>query len=332
MLQFSLIICTYLRAESILKLLNSVKKQTLYPDEILIVDGSSNLNTKQILEANKFENLKYFLVDKEDRGLTKQRNFGINKISKDIDVVCFLDDDTILEINYFEELIKTYHIKKDAVAVGGYIINDVEWCQKEGDLNFDDFKIDGFVRKLGKRYTIRKKLKLLPDVKPGVMPTFSNGYPVSFLPPTNKTYEVEFFTGCSMSFKKYLFDEICFSTYFEGYGLYEDLDFCLRANEYGNSYVNTAAKARHYHDSSGRPNKYQYGKMVVRNGWYVWRLKYSKPKLKARIKWNSIIFLQIFLRSLNIFNTKYKTEAYTEALGRFIGLFSLILKRPVIDK
>lgn len=317
-----------MRSESLLALLNSVKNQTLYPDEILVVDGSLNLHTKQMIEANKFDNLKYFLVGKEHRGLTKQRNFGINEVSKNVDVVCFLDDDTVLEANYFEELINTYQRKRDAVAVGGYITNDVKWYQKEGDLNFDEFKIDGFIRKLGKRYTIRKKLNLLPDVAPGIMPTFSNGYPISFLPPVNKTYKVESFMGCAMSFKKQLFNNISFSTYFEGYGLYEDLDFCLRATKYGQLYLNTAAKLEHHHDASGRPNKFKYGKMVVLNGWYVWHVKYPKPKLKSRIKWNSIVFLQILLRSLNIFNTSNKKEAFTETLGRIVGVISLIFIKP----
>lgn len=317
-----------MRAESLLKLLNSVKDQTLYPDEILIVDGSTNEETKQALEVNQFKNLKYFLVDKKQRGLTKQRNFGINKVSESIDVVCFLDDDTILGSNYFEELIKTYKIKKDAVAVGGYITNDVKWYQKEGEVNFDEFKIDGYIRKLGKRYTIRKKLNLLPDVAPGLMPTFSNGYPISFLPPVNKIFKVESFMGCAMSFRKEVFNSISFSTYFEGYGLYEDLDFCLRSTQYGDVYVNTAAKLEHHHDASGRPNKFKYGKMVVRNGWYVWHVKYQTPKFIARIKWNSIVFLQIFLRSLNIFNTKNKKEALTETIGRVVGIISLIFIKP----
>ena len=45
-----------------------------------------------------FENLIYFKVDETQRGLTKQRNFGISKVNKVINVVCFLDDD-IIQIN-----------------------------------------------------------------------------------------------------------------------------------------------------------------------------------------------------------------------------------------
>jgi cellulose synthase/poly-beta-1,6-N-acetylglucosamine synthase-like glycosyltransferase len=50
--------------------------------------------------------LKYFLVPSEHRGLTKQRNYGVERVGDEMEVVCFLDDDTVLEIDYFEELIK----------------------------------------------------------------------------------------------------------------------------------------------------------------------------------------------------------------------------------
>ena len=320
-----------MRPQPLLRLLNSVKKQTLYPNEILIIDGSVNEETKKALGASSFKNLKYFSVDNANRGLTKQRNFGVKKVSDSIKVICFLDDDTILEANYFGQLIQTFKIKEDIVAVGGYITNDTNWYKKPEHINFDEFIIDGLVRKLGRRYLFRKKLGLLPDELPGLMPSFSNGFPVSLLPPTNKTYEVEFFTGCAMSFKKSLFDTINFSTYFEGYGLYEDLDFCLRASKYGKSYVNTAAKLEHYHDKSGRPNKYKYGKMVVRNGWYVWRVKYPKPSFRARLQWNAILFLLTLIRLSNVTNTKERKEAFTESLGRIVGWFSLINK-PTVER
>ena len=58
-MKFSLIICTYMRPESLVKLLNSVNIQSKYPDEILIIDGSLNEETKIALDKNNFKNLKY---------------------------------------------------------------------------------------------------------------------------------------------------------------------------------------------------------------------------------------------------------------------------------
>ena len=102
-MKFSLIVCTYMRPLPLLKLLQSVKKQTLYPNEILIIDGSADGMTEVILAENNFNNLKYFLVSNEERGLTKQRNYGIERVENDTDVICFLDDDTVLKFDYFEQ-------------------------------------------------------------------------------------------------------------------------------------------------------------------------------------------------------------------------------------
>ena len=94
MMNFTLIVCTYMRSQSLLKLLKSIAKQTLYPNEILIIDGSTTHETEMILKEHIFENLSYFKVEETDRGLTKQRNYGIKKVSQASDIVCFLDDDT----------------------------------------------------------------------------------------------------------------------------------------------------------------------------------------------------------------------------------------------
>ncbi len=319
-----------MRPNALIELLNSVDKQNLYPNEILIIDGSTNNETETILVQHPFKNLKYFLVDDSQRGLTKQRNIGIEKVAEDIEIICFLDDDTILEPTYFEKLIDTYKKYPNAKAVGGYITNEVNWKKTEGKVLYDKYQQDGFVRTLGQRNVLRKRLGLLSNQPPGVMPEFSNGFSISFLPPTDKIYEVEYFMGGVSSYKKEVFNQISFSNYFEGYGLYEDLDFCLRVSKLGKLYVNTAAKVEHHHEEAGRPNKYKYGKMVVRNGWYVWRVKYPNPSLKARVKWNAIIFLQIFLRGINIFTTNKRKEAFTEMVGRKIGWWSLVFNKPKI--
>jgi len=330
-MKFSLIICTYMRPNAIIKLLESVQLQNLYPNEILIIDGSTNNETKAILKEKNFKNLHYYKVSANDRGLTKQRNFGISKTAKDSEVVCFLDDDTILSTTYFEALIKTYQNYPNSIGVGGYITNEVVWKKIEtAKCNRQYFCLDGFERKEGIRFRIRKLFGLMDNTIPGFMPIYSHGRSISYLPPSNKTYPVEYFMGGVSSFKRNLFDTIQFSTYFEGYGLYEDLDFCLRASKIGQLYVNTAAKLEHHHEALGRPNSFKYGKMVVRNGWYVWRVKYPKPTLKAKVMFHLNVILLMKIRFLNSFYGTHKKEAFTEAFGRFVGWISLFLKEPKI--
>ena len=330
-MKFSLIICTYMRPVALLKLLRTVNHQSLYPNEIIIVDGSTNNLTKELLEENIFKNLTYYKVTPEERGLTKQRNFGIERVRPNIDIVCFLDDDTLLDEDYFEQIMETYKIYPEALSVGGYITNEVSWKQKN-KVNKDTYCYDGWERKEGSRFKLRKKIGLLDDTPPGWMPKFSNGRSVSFLPPSDKVYPVEQIMGGVASYRKEVFKDLSFSKYFEGYGLYEDADFSLRLAKKGKIYINTAAKLEHHHDASGRPNKFKYGKMVTRNGWYVWNIKYSTPNLKARFQWNAIAVLLISLRFVNIITTNKRKEALTEALGRVCGLISLIFNKPNVTR
>ena len=321
-----------MRAKPLLNLLNSVQRQALYPNEILIIDGSLNDETKTILEKNKFDNLYYFKVDSTHRGLTKQRNFGIGKVNEASEVVCFLDDDIILETNYFNNLLSTYDLFTDALGVGGYIANESNWEYVGENYmpNLSEFYYDGWKKKDGSRFIIRKKLGLDSDKPPGFLPDFSHGRSLGFIPPSDKIYKVEQLMGGVSSFKKSVFETFAFSTYFEGYGLYEDADFTLRLSKTGNLYFNTKAKLSHYHDSSGRPNQYHYGKMVVRNGWYVWRVKYPNPSFKARLKWNATSFLLTLIRFLNTFTTSNRKEAFSESVGRTVGWLSLIFNKPKI--
>lgn len=319
-----------MRPEPLLKLLQSVQQQTLYPDEILIIDGSTNDATKAILQRHVIDNLKYFKVLDNERGLTKQRNYGVERLGAAVEVVCFLDDDTVLESDYFEQIVNTYAIHPDAIGVGGYIINETtsEYVGYHYQPTSKEFYFDGWKQKDGSRFVLRKKLGLDSDCPPGYSSMYSHGRSLGFLPPSGKIYPVEMLMGGVSSFKKTVFKTIQFSTYFEGYGLYEDADFTLRLSKIGQLYVNTAAQLQHFHDVAGRPNQFQYGKMVVRNGWYVWRIKNPNPTFQHQLKWHAITILLTLIRFTNALSSAAKKEALTEALGRTVGWWSLLVNKP----
>ncbi len=313
-------------------LMDTVICQSLMPFEIIIVDGSTNEATEKILSNFSYQNIKYFRVADSDRGLTRQRNFGIKRADKNSEIICFLDDDTLLSKNYFKNLISTYNSHPDALAVGGYITNEIKWSFVGSDYTplFTEYYYDDWVRKDGSRFVIRKRLGLDTDCKPAYLPEFSHGRSVSFLPPSGRIYQTQQIMGGVSSFRKKVFETLQFSNYFEGYGLYEDADFTLRLSKIGVLYVNTAAQLEHHHAASGRPNQFKYGQMVVRNGWYVWKVKYSNPSIKAIIKWNAITILLILLRFLNTF-TQDGFQALTESFGRIYGWITLIFNKPKIQ-
>ena len=322
-----------MRPKALLRLLNSVENQTLYPNEIIIVDGSVDKVSKAILEENHFKNLSYFLVEENDRGLTRQRNFGISKVCENSEIVCFLDDDTVLNQNYFQELMSIFRDRKDITGVGGIALNENRWKEKElgqiyNPLNY--YELDDFVYPEGLRNKVRNYLGLNSYLPSNCMPEFSHGR-TSGYPINGKIYEVDLLIGMSMSFRQNVFNHINFSSYFEGYGLYEDADFSIRAQRYGKNVIGTKVQLQHFHDPSGRPNTFKYGKMVIRNGWYVWRLKYPKPSLKSGFKWHAVHFVLMCIRFINVLTTKKSKEAFLDGLGRFVGWWQLLFDKPKVE-
>ncbi|MET0760035.1 MAG: glycosyltransferase family 2 protein [Flavobacterium sp.] len=331
-MNFTLIICTYKRAQPLLKLLNSVNKQNVYPDEILIVDGSPDNETAAMLTAEHFKSLIYYKVLPEDRGLTKQRNYGIAKAATLSEIVCFLDDDTVLEPSYFEEILQSFQENDFVVGVGGVAINENRWLERKPNIVYNKnrfYTFEDYIYPEGIRNIARNYLGLQSNMASGRMPEFSHGRTCGF-PLNTKTYEVDLLIGMSFSFRRIVFENTKFSTFFEGYGLYEDADYSIRALQFGKNVINTAAQLSHYHDPSGRPNQYQYGKMVVRNGWYVWRVKYPNPSVKARLKWHAITLLLTAIRFTNILTTSKRKAAVTETLGRISGWIGLLWNKPKI--
>jgi GT2 family glycosyltransferase len=331
---FSLIICTYMRSEALKTLLQSVAIQSLLPSEILIIDGSTNTETAEMIENFPLD-IRYFLVDEAHRGLTKQRNFGIEKVADNSEIVCFLDDDTILAQTYFESLVNTYLQYPEALGVGGFITNETtSWPVDDKVYSKSKYyEYGGYVRLESLRFKVRKWLRLDSNMPPGFMPTFGHGRSISFLPLDGKTHEVTFFMGGVASYRKIVFEKLQFSHYFEGYGLYEDAHFCLQLSKMGKLYVNTAAQLEHHHNELGRPNQYKYGKMVVRNGWFVWRTKYPNPSLKDRFKWHAITLLLMYIRLTNVLNKGQRAKAFTEFLGRKVAWITLFLgNKPKLEK
>ena len=329
-MRISLILCTYMRPDALSRLLESIQDQSVYPDEILVVDGSTDDKTMTRLKAMSVPNLIYHKVPDEERGLTRQRNFGLKRFDRSNEIVCFLDDDTILDRNYFKEILRCFKENEDAVGVGGVAVNENRWTKNLNENLCDNVKyycLDGYIIKESSRNVLRNRLGLQSDSPPSVMPKFSHGRTYSY-PLTGKSYPVDLMVGMSMSFKASVFENIEFSRYFEGYGLYEDADFCIRALQCGQNYIATAARLEHHHDSAGRPNTFRYGKMVLRNGWYVWRVKYPKIDLKNRLKWNAVSFVLTLVRLGNVVTGPDRMAAFREVLGRTVGWFSLIFNKP----
>lgn len=317
----SLVVCTYRRPAAIGRLLAALARQERPPDEVLIVDASSDTSTANVVAEHVERgaaHVRHILVDEDERGLTRQRNRGIAEA--DGDIVAFLDDDTIPAADYFAEIERCFARHPDAAGVGG-AIDGASWrrAAPETPPGRRWFRFDGWERPDDLRWRLRRAFHLAPDTAPGHLPASGHGRPVSFLPPSGKDYPVEFVMGGASAWRRPVFDRHAFSPFFEGYGLYEDLDFCIDVAREDPLYLCTAATLRHDHDPDARPASYRYGRMVVENGWYVWRRRWPEPGRLDRSRWWLTTALLLVTRSGGIASRRWR-EAGGEAAGRLVGM------------
>jgi glycosyltransferase involved in cell wall biosynthesis len=102
--KFSLVIPFYNSFNNLKNCLNSIKKSTHKPNEIIIIDDHSSISQSIRCRSHlsRFQNTKYFRL-KKNIGPGGARNFGVNKSSYEF--IFFLDSDTEVMIDTFYQFL-----------------------------------------------------------------------------------------------------------------------------------------------------------------------------------------------------------------------------------
>jgi glycosyltransferase involved in cell wall biosynthesis len=242
----SYIIPTYNRPQELSACLESVLRQTVMPNELIIIDDGTLDDIPHRLALEK-AGIRCTLHRKKEPGLTASRNAGWRLAQGD--VICYTDDDVVLRPDYFERLIDTYE-KHDTdgrlVGVGGQIANN-----KPHDFRYMMRWLYNFMFMMGGF----KQGRVLPSgftVDPGDVPVT-----------TTDPVDVEFFSGCSMSFRRELFDSFEFSEDYKGYGLGEDKEFCCRVSRFYRLMLSPAAVLDHFESPRMRAPMRKRGRQNV---------------------------------------------------------------------
>lgn len=115
MMNYSVVIATLDRPESLKQTLESLSRQTILPEAVLIVDASDDDLTRQV-SASFSSRLPIHHFSSRDRSAARQRNFGADQVSTSL--IAFMDDDVVLPSNLFELLIDPFS-NDDAGEIGG---------------------------------------------------------------------------------------------------------------------------------------------------------------------------------------------------------------------
>lgn len=122
----SVVVCTFNRADFLDKCLESLLKQVDSPSfEIVVVDNNSTDRTAHVAqEASAQKDIPLQYVFLKEMGLSRARNTGVQAARGEI--VAFIDDDAVAEVDWVNKIEKGFQLFPQAVAEGGAVKGDYE--------------------------------------------------------------------------------------------------------------------------------------------------------------------------------------------------------------
>ncbi len=214
----------------------SIREQTKLPIEVIVVDDSDNLRTKNLVDrlrkdfSDKGVLLKYLRGNEDNRSISAARNLGAKESTGEI--VFFIDDDVILDRDYVEQIIKFYHDYPDAVGVGG------------------DLFSRGIVYSVFSNALHRVLFSACFQKDRSVV--WAHGMTFAF--PLTKTIRSQWLSGTNVSYKRHVLKDFKWDEKLVRFSLCEDMDISYRIlRKHPNSlYITPSAKAHHKYSPVAR--------------------------------------------------------------------------------
>ena len=302
-MKISVIIPTKNRYSDILVCIRSLLKQTLIPDEILVVDASDTEQLPEILTATFGDNSKIRYIHASP-GLTHQRNIGVKSAVGDF--LFFFDDDIVLEENFVREIYRVFE-NDSAMQIGGVYGNIVSTLEQDYQKPVLTLK-----KKLRiQAYTLFASVFLLSKVRKDGKFQLSGfpTYPYGF----EKVTEVECVPGGLTAYRKEVFMEFSFDEALTGYGYMEDDDFSYRVSKKFKNVYTPYAKVVHNESPAGRDKRYESRKMMMMNYYYLFKKNIPQNFWHQGAFWWSVLGLML---------NEIITLNFTGFKGLMAGLFN----------
>lgn len=287
--RLAIIIATKDRPDELDRLLQSISIQKVKPSQIIVADGGER---KLEFVLDKFKHLNINYIKKRPASLTSQRNAGIRALEKYVTIVAFLDDDTVLERDSLEEMMKFW--ESAPVEVGGASFN--------------------LTNEVYKKPTIMEKIFFVNTDTPSKVLRSGFQGKVSYV---SKTTDADWLVGCAMVFRRKIFEEFMFDEWYSGYARYEDVDFTYRVGRKYKLCVVAEARILHLNKPEDISFSFNLGRMEVVNRLYF--VRKNKELSLALCYWALFgYFLNNAARGTLFLNKRYALRALGNVAG-FIG-------------
>lgn len=234
------------RPAELRRMLASLAEQDVQPAQVVVVDATREGNDGI---EQEFPGLTLRRIAFQGRpSAAGQRNAGAAAVDPSTDLICFIDDDTVVCPGSLRAMLE-FWAGADP-AVGGASFNVVNEIDRRPAL----VKRSALVEWLG-----------LYSREPGRVAPSGWHSPAGVV---KEDLEVEWLTSCAVVWRRALFADATFDEFFEGYSYLEDLEFSYRLGRDHGLVVVADAELHHHPSPHGRVSMYRFGLVEARNRLY----------------------------------------------------------------
>jgi glycosyltransferase involved in cell wall biosynthesis len=269
--------------------LDSLVKQTVLPERMVVIDQSDDDRTRQLFESYPLGSIEKVYVRQTEKSLIKARNNGLDH-SGNTEFLCFFDDDIILLPNYFEIILQ--HFEKDVAKKYAGGMGTMQGPFPKDPLTFKIFRHSHH----GDGKFMASKVATWPWKR-------------------NEFTEVEFLSGGLTFYRSEIIKKFRWDERLIGYGHGDDVDVSYRLSRQYKMFYEPAAVCIHNHVSSGRDNKRKHRQQWLQNMYYLHQ-KNGGFTLQSRLAYTWFV--------LGYFVYDFLSRSYSGVTGDMIGIYKVL--------
>jgi len=309
----SIVTPTFRRPLEIAALFENLCRQTLRPDELIVVDGApgTESETEHAVRAAAASAPFRCRYIRQEGGTAVQRNTGIEAATGSF--VALIDDDIRLEPDYFEQVIALFREdgERKIGGIAGYISNQF---------------LDPAT---SPRWRWYRRLHLFSTYEPGRY-DYATGYPINryLQPPHDGVRPIDFMgSNCAVWRREVFEDGTRFHNFFSGYGVLEDAHFALRAGRKWKLVECGRARCTHLHAPGGRVNAKEVAYKTAVNYRFVFMDLVPHRTWKQELRFWTVQFVDLFRTFAYAVRNRTRDEWFTVA-GKALGIIDALRLSP----
>ncbi len=299
-MKYSVVIPTYGRNDFLVGCLQSIEKQTIKPEDVYVIDNNDNhdyqKSVQEIVHKCSSDKVKFTYKKGLINSGAVARNYGASLVTTEL--VAFLDDDVVVDIDYYEKIIDIFKTNQSAVGIQGIdraLIESFRINVQEKFMGRIFLAIENFFEHTS--ITRKKNAEVSPSL--AVM------HP---LPSSDFQVESQWISTCAGVFKKDIFNSIEFPKHFVKYSWneYVFFSYSIYKKNLGKMIYSSIPKYRNIPTDAGR------------------------LPLKDLVYMSEVYDLYIFSELFNR-NISDKIIFIKSRIGRFLFYFARMIKRRNFD-